>query len=87
MSKEHRELDDAVEILIAHVEWKMEELPRLADEFGLSEDAVAGLKENLQREIDFLNSLPLDATLGSILANHFDSGRQFREGVTGKKEV
>jgi len=64
----------------------MDELPRLAQEFKLNGDAVEGLKQHLQSELDYLSNLPQDVTLQSIMENHFKSSSTFREGVTGKKD-
>ncbi|MEK7194436.1 MAG: hypothetical protein AAB660_01995 [Patescibacteria group bacterium] len=83
---EHRDLTMPVRDLIAHVQFKMDALPELAQRFHLGEEAVAGLQAHLQSEIDYLQNLPQEATMRDIMGNHFAKGAQFRERVTGKKD-
>lgn len=87
MGIENRKLSSAVEDLMAHVNWKIGELPRLAREFNLSSEAEDDLRQHLQSELDYLSDLPPETTLKDIMESHFERGAQFREGVLGEKEV
>ena len=83
---QHRDTQQSIEDLVAHVQYKLDCLPELAKQFNLGEEAVNGLRAHLQSEIDYLHNLPQETTLREVMENHFEKGAQFREGVTGNKE-
>lgn len=72
--------------LVAHLDWKMGELPRLAGEFHLSPQATEFLRNHLQEEKNQLLSLPQDADIGEMMENHFQRGDEFRTVVLGKNK-
>lgn len=82
----YRKIDSTVTELVAHLDWKISLLPELAQRFNLSASAIDELRQNLETEKIHLLGLPPDANLGEIMESHFAAGKNFREGVTGKKE-
>lgn len=82
----HRKIDSFVKDLVAHVQFKIDRLPELAQRFNLSPETINELRQNLEAEKLVLEQLPPDAKLGEVLDQHLAKGKEFREKVTGKKE-
>lgn len=83
---QHRQMDTVVVDLKAHIEWKMEQLPELAKNFHLGADAIAGLRQHLQDELDYLSTVPDETTLRDVMGHYFTKGAEFRKMVTGKND-
>lgn len=76
---QHRDLSQPIKDLRAHVQFKIDALPELAQRFNLSQEATNGLRSHLQSELDYLGTLPQEATLRDIMENHFAQGAEFRK--------
>ncbi len=58
LAPENRQMSLTVNDLKAHVQCKIDELPRLALRFHLDEKAIGDLRAHLQREVDYYGTLP-----------------------------
>jgi len=79
----HRKMDTTVRDLKAHVMHKMGQLPYAAKSFGLSEETVLKLRELIQEELNYLNTLPEDVTLGEIIDGYLEREVMIRGMVEG----
>jgi len=82
---EGRELNQTVRDLKAHVQWKLDALPRLAKERNLSNKTIASLQSELQAELDYLSTVPNGVTLKEVMESHFERGAKVRGMITGEK--
>lgn len=77
---QHRSIDQSIEELRLHIQYKLDVLPEQAAFFHLSEKTIEGLKKNLLAELDQLTNLSSDMTLGDAINNHFTQ-QDIRTGI------
>jgi hypothetical protein len=80
--EEYRRFDQDVEILLSHLLFNLERLPELTKRYKLSPESHELLQTHLQKEIEYLTTLPDNVTLKEIIDNHFEQGKLFRRKLT-----
>lgn len=80
----HRTALDDAPLLIKHLEFKLENLPRYAEKYNLGTDAVEFLRNHLQQEIDDLRAVTVETPNVDLFKKHYANMDTFTEKVLGK---
>ena len=75
----NREIDQTIGDLLEHIDFKLSTLPNVAKYWGLGEESLQMLTENLQRERALFADLPRDKTVGEVMDLYFEGSERFRE--------
>jgi hypothetical protein len=67
---EGRKLDQTIESLRNHIQWKINRLPQLAQERHFSPESIEALRRGSQEELDYLETVPGNITLGELMENY-----------------